>query len=241
MLDIVGTVTVAAVIGINLTVIANALPVRRATLIAFAAAAGGWIGLAAAMSSRGVFAGPTPFPVIGLFAVLPLAAVATLSATVSPFRTALMSVPLPLLIGLNTSRVFGALFLLLAADGRLSGPFPYSAGWGDIITGALALPLAWQVAQRAGPRTGAIALWNLFGAADLVVAVILGVTSAPDSPLRIFDVGTGAAAMQGLPWSMVPTVLVPFYLILHGVIFAKLRALPAERLVDPVRLAGRSA
>jgi hypothetical protein len=39
--------------------------------------------------------------------------------------------PPPLLIGLNAGRVFGVFFLLLAATGRMGGPFPFSAGWGE--------------------------------------------------------------------------------------------------------------
>jgi hypothetical protein len=30
--------------------------------------------------------------------------------------------------------------------------------------------------------------------------------------------------MQHLPWSFVPTVLVPLYLVMHGAIWAQLRA-----------------
>jgi hypothetical protein len=77
----------------------------------------------------------------------------------------MLSIPMPLMIGLNAGRVFAILFLLLAAAGRLAGPFPHFAGWGDIITGAFALPVAW-LAKDARPRhLNAIAAWDLFGAA----------------------------------------------------------------------------
>jgi hypothetical protein len=117
------------------------------------------------------------------------------------------------------------LFLLLAAAGRLAGPFPHFAGWGDIITGVFALPVAW-LAKDVRPRhLNAIAAWDLFGAADLVLAITLGVTSAEGSPLQIFTAAPGSAAIQQLPWSFVPTVLVPFWLILHAIIWAQLRRL----------------
>jgi hypothetical protein len=67
-----------------------------------------------------------------------------------------------------------------------------------------------------------IAAWNLFGTADLVNAIALGVLSAEGSPLQIFHAAPGSAAVQQLPWSFVPTVLVPLYLILHAVIWAQL-------------------
>jgi hypothetical protein len=74
--------------------------------------------------------------------------------------------------------------LLLAAAGRLAGPFPHFTGWGDIITGVFALPVAW-LARDVRPRhLNAIAAWDLFGAADLVLAITLGVTSAEGSPLQ---------------------------------------------------------
>jgi hypothetical protein len=136
-----------------------------------------------------------------------------------------MSIPMPLMIGLNAGRVFAILFLLLAAEGRLAGPFPHFAGWGDIITGVFALPVAWLATDAQTRHLNAIAAWDLFGAADLLLAITLGVTSAEGSPLQIFHAAPGSAAMQQLPWSFVPTVLVPFWLILHAIIWAQLRRL----------------
>lgn len=51
--------------------------------------------------------------------------------------------------------------------------------------------------------------------------VSVGITSAEGSPLQLFS-GPGSEAMQHAPWSFVPTVLVPIWLILHGVIAAQL-------------------
>jgi len=137
-------------------------------------------------------------------------------------------VPTGLLVGLNTSRVLGIFFLALAADGRLGGPFPQSAGWGDILTGALAIPLAFALARGKAGR-GAIVAWNTFGALDLVVAVALGVVSADGSPLQMIYAAGGSGAIQALPWALIPTVLVPFYLIVHGVIFLQLRETASAR------------
>jgi hypothetical protein len=53
-----------------------------------------------------------------------------------------------------------------------------------------------------------LALWNVFGALDLVVAIALGVMSAPGTPLQVFIDGPGTLAMGQLPWVMVPVVLV---------------------------------
>ena len=40
--------------------------------------------------------------------------------------------------------------------------------------------------------------------------------------LRVAGAGVGSEGVQMLPWSLLPSVLVPMYLIVHGVIFAQL-------------------
>jgi hypothetical protein len=219
MLDYVGTVLITAVMVVAINAVVSSLPVTRPRRIAAALVVGLWVGLAAASANVGLFAGPVPY--IGFFVFFPLVAVAAL-ATFSPaWRAALIGLPTPLLIGLNATRVVGVLFLLLAATGRLSGPFPLSAGWGDIATGVLAVPALW-LALRPSPNYALLAAWNTIGTLDLIGAVALGVMSAQGSPAQIFDVGAGSMAMQALPWAFVPSVLVPFYLIVHGILFVQL-------------------
>jgi hypothetical protein len=55
-----------------------------------------------------------------------------------------------------------------------------------------------------------------------VLAIGFGITSAEGSPLQLFP-GPGSEAMQHAPWSFVPTVLVPIWLILHAIIAVQLR------------------
>src|SRR6516165_3214098 len=58
--------------------------------------------------------------------------------------------------------------------GELSGVFAIPAGVGDVLTGLFAPLVAyWWVARTLYARTAAI-VWNLFGMADLVNAVLLG-------------------------------------------------------------------
>jgi hypothetical protein len=154
----------------------------------------------------------------------PLLATAAIVLSAPAARRALSTIPLPMLVGLNAVRLGGILFVLLAFAGRLSGPFPYIAGLGDFATGAGAIPVAWLAARETGPRDRLIAAWNTFGMVDLIVAVALGLISRNGSPLQLIYAGVGSAAMQTLPWAFVPTVLVPFFLIAHGIIFAHLGA-----------------
>lgn len=243
MLDFIGTIIVVGVMVANINAVVSSLALSPARRIAAALAAGLWIGLAAASAHVGLLAVARPFPYIGLFVAFPIAVVAVLMALSQTWRAALLRLPTPLLVGLNVSRVAGALFLLLAVAGRLSGPFPFSAGWGDIITGALALPVIWLASRRPHVGHSLMMGWNLFGTLDLVLALIFGVTSAQNSPLQIFDVGVGSTAVQMLPWSLIPTVLVPFYLVLHGIVFVQLRqaAKNQGRSIDPARISAAGA
>jgi hypothetical protein len=228
MLDFIGTVITAALMVVVVNALTIFMDVSRAAKIALAAAIGVWIGLAAAVAQAGWLPISRPIPVVGLFVMVPLVATAWPAA-----RTAMLSIPLPVMVGLNVARVFAVLFLMLAAEGRLSGPFPYSAAWGDIITGAAAVPLLWLLKDGGARHATAIAVWNLFGAADLVLAIGFGVTSAEGSPLQLFA-APGSEAMQHAPWSFVPTVLVPIWLILHAIIAVNLRSAKLRQDVSVV-------
>jgi len=220
MLDFLGTIATAGLMVFVVSTLLVHLETSRASKVVLAALLGLWIGVAAAAGGAGWMAIPRPVPVMGLFVAAPLLAAAI--ATAWPrARKAMLGLPLPLLVGLNIGRVFAVLFLLLAAQGRLSGPFPYSAAWGDIITGALALPVLWLAKQPA--RHGVVLhAWNAFGMLDLVAAIVLGVMSAANSIIQVFP-PPGSEAMQHLPWSFVPSVLVPIWMIMHAIVFVRLR------------------
>jgi len=223
MLDLIGITALGAAVALNLNAILAVLPMAPAQKLTTATLAGLWIGAAVALASTGIFAATTtPVPVIGLAVALPLVAAALAALGSGKVRDAFMGLPLHLLVGLNIMRSIGAFFLLLALQDRLSGPFPQSAGWGDVVTGVVAIPLTLAIARDPGGHRGWLLAWNVFGALDLIAALALGVTSAPGSPLQLFGGAVGSTAVTALPWAIIPTVLVPFYLILHGVIFARL-------------------
>jgi len=224
MLDFLGFIATAALMVLAVNAVITFMDISPRAKLTLATLCGLWIGLAAAAGAAGMLVVSRPFPVIGLFVAAPLAAAAVAAAWPGA-RAALLTIPMPLMIGLNAGRVFAILFLLLAAEGRLAGPFPYFAGLGDIITGVFALPVARLANNAERKHFAAIAAWDLFGTADLVLAIALGVTSAEGSPLQVFTTAPGSAAMQQLPWSFVPTVLVPFWLVLHAIIWAQLRRL----------------
>lgn len=234
MLDLIGAIVGLSAVGINLVAFTHALPGTAARRLSLAAIGGAWVGLASGLGAAGKFAfsPDNPVPLIGVLFAVPLLVVGVLAISSQRARAALLAVPMPLLIGLNSLRVLGVLFLLLAAAGRLSGPFPYFAGLGDIITGVVAIGLALRVARSERPPWAAVRSWNIFGSADLILAVSLGILSAQGSPLQLIHAGAGSEAMQYLPYCLVPSVLVPFYLITHAIVAAQVAAARhAERAV----------
>ncbi len=219
MLEIAGTILTATALAALLAAVVCTIPVRLTSRLALAAAGGAWVGVAIAVAASGALAVPV---VLGVLFASPLVAAAAFALAFPAVRSAMLAIPVPLIIGLNVFRLLGAEFLMLAIVGRLGGPFPLSAGWGDIVTGALAIPVA-ILATRVRTNDARILAWNTFGTLDLMVAVLLGITSANGSALQFIHAGVGSAAMQTLPWSLVPTVLVPLFLIGHGIVFAHAR------------------
>jgi len=161
-------------------------------------------------------------PVFGLAIAASIAVLLALAGAVPPARRALGTIPLPALIALNVIRVGGFLFLLLFAAGRLSAPFAPSAGWGDIITGVAAPPVAWALAGGARHARGLVLAWNSFGLLDLLVASSLGMTSALGSPLQLFFQSPGSAAMATWPWALIPAFLVPQLIVQHLAVYWRL-------------------
>jgi hypothetical protein len=224
MLDLIGTVIALTAIAVILTSILSTLALRLSQRIVLAALVGIWVGLATGAAVGGASASPGQGP-IALFVLLAPLVVTGAVALLSPgVRSTLLAIPMPLLIGLSTFRIGGVLFVVLAEAGRLAGPFPYLAGWGDVITGVFAIPAAWAAAHGIANHRGRILAWNSFGTLDLLVAAVLGVTSRNGSPLQLIHAGVGSAGLTHFPWSLVPTVLVPYFLISHLVVFAQLRS-----------------
>jgi hypothetical protein len=221
MLDFIGMIVTAALMVLVVNALTTFMDVSGVAKVTLAAVIGVWIGIAAAAAGAGWLTISRPVPVVGLFVLVPLLAAALATAWPAACN-AMLSIPMPVMVALNIVRVFAVLFLMLALEGRLTGPFPYSAAWGDIITGVAAVPVLWLLKNGGARHTTAIAAWNLFGAADLMLAIGFGITSAEGSPLQLFP-GPGSKAMQHVPWSFVPTVLVPIWLILHGIIAVQLR------------------
>jgi hypothetical protein len=236
MLDVIAALTTSAVLVIFLIMLIGAASLRPAARAYAYGIAAAWVVLMIGITASGGFApgaiGPVPGPMLG-FAALVIGGLAAWFWWPA-FRDTLLALPLSALIGINAFRIAGVFFLILFAQGRLSAPFAQSAGWGDIITGLVAIPLAAMTAAGTFPSRRLIAAWNAFGALDLFAAILLGALSSPGAPFRLFTEGPGTVVMATLPWVMAPTILVPLWLLVHLTIARRLRAAPS---LHPLALA----
>lgn len=229
MLDVVGALLLGAICTADVAALIGLAAIRPAAKVVAFVIAAAWFSLIFTIGAMGGFgpgvAGPFPAPVIPFLILLIGGLVAWFARPA--FRSALLSIPLWALVGVNAFRVVGVCFLILHQQGRLAAPFAISAGWGDIITGLGAIPLAAAAGGRGKLPRWLLTAWTAFGTLDLVVAVTLGALSAPGTPFHVFTEAPGTVAMGTLPWVGIPALLVPLYLIIHLTIAARLRAVGA--------------
>jgi len=218
MLVFTGALLLGAATAIIICTVTAAMSAGLSARLAVAGIAGAWVALAVTLAATA----PTARLLLPALFFAPLAAIVVVLGSSRAARNALGSIPVHLVISLNAMRLFGVLFLVLAAVGGLAGPFPYAAGIGDIITGAFAVPAA-SMAARGILNDRRVIAWNVFGLLDLIVAVTLGVTSRNDSPLQLIHAGVGSAAISALPWALISLVLVPLYIVGHLLIFSHIR------------------
>lgn len=174
---------------------------RWAWLTGSAAIALLWLAGIALLASNDFFRNTVFPPRIPLAIVLTLALgyALLLSRT---FRAIVAAIPMHWLIGIQTFRILGGVFLIRYAQGDLPGAFALPAGIGDVLTGALAPLVAyWCYTGKSYARTAAIA-WNLFGMADLINAVAIGFLLG----------GTGIV----FPIVLIPIYAVPRAFLIHS-------------------------
>ncbi|MGA7778027.1 MAG: hypothetical protein WCA85_10005 [Paraburkholderia sp.] len=224
-LDLIGAITLTAISALVGGVYIHFLRWSAARRMMMAAAGVAWFALIVVCGATGAFdavhgIGPAG---VGVSVLIPFAILAFGSSRAGPLRDAATAIPTPVLIGLHAVRVLGAFFLLLYAEGRLPAPDAPVAGWGDVLIGLTALPVAYLAAVKAPGWRTIVLVWNALGLFDLVVAIGLGVASSPGLPFSIATSGADTNVMTTLPWILIPSFLVPLLAYLHVLLFQQLR------------------
>jgi hypothetical protein len=174
----------------------------------------GWAAITIVLASRGLFVQPDvpSVPPVGIalvVALLGLAVSLTASASLRSLLTNQAN-----LIRLNVWRLLGAVFVMLMFTGQMPALWALPAGIGDLIVGATAPWIARQMDTPQGPRRAV--MFHLFGLADLVVAIGLGIMTSP-GPAQVFHTTPTSELVTLFPLVLVPTFLVPLALALHVV------------------------
>jgi hypothetical protein len=171
-----------------------------------------WAILTTLLARRGFFRPPdlTSPPPIGITLTLVLLVLAV-CLLVSPSLRRLLTNQRNLIL-LNLWRLVGAVFLVLMANGQMPALWALPAGIGDVIVGVAAPWIARRVDTPKGSRAAII--FNLFGMADLIVAVGLGVMTSP-GPAQVFYTTPTSELATRFPLALVPTFLVPLAFVLH--------------------------
>ena len=118
------------------------------------------------------------------------------------------------LIRLNVWRLVGAVFLVLMFAGQMPALWALPSGIGDVIVGLAAFSVANRLDRPGGRRLAII--FNLFGLADLVVAIGLGIMTNT-GPAQVFHTTPTSELATQFPLALVPTFLVPLAFVLHFV------------------------
>ena len=151
------------------------------------------------------------------------------SSTVSRIIDA---VPQEWLVAVQLYRALGVIFLVLYFSGKIPGLFAWPAGLGDIAVGLLAPVVALAYARDPLANAGTVQMWNLFGIADLIVAVSTGFLTSP-SPLQLFAFDNPNELPTVFPLVLVPVYLVPLSIVLHLASLTKLRRTALRTISAP--------
>jgi len=220
--DVIGAVELTmsgAILVATLSILAGHDIAHR---LRYAAILTGWFVIVAILATTGVLGnGGVGAPGLGVTVAAPIALMCISMMYVPSLRLALDRADLSILAGVHVVRVLGVSFLILWSSHRLPAPFAPVAGGGDVLAGLAAAPVAWLVYRQARGWRTALLAWNVFGIADLIAAVSLGVLSSP-GPLRRIFAEPGAGLMSTLPWLLIPAFIVPLLFTLHVAIFYRL-------------------
>jgi hypothetical protein len=227
-------VTLLILIGMNRALAqANWASAERLAIVRWAAVILiGWLGLAVGLSWLEVYRGSAErFPTIQFGLLSPMLVGGLLLWRSRTLRRVLDAVPQPWIIGIQLFRFIGVIFLVLYGADQMPGSFAWPAGSGDAAVGLLAPIVALSYARNPAANRRMAAAWNLFGIADLLVAVAMGFLTSP-SPLQLLALDAPNELISAFPLVLIPVYIVPLAILLHVISLMKLWR--AASRVEPV-------
>ena len=135
-----------------------------------------------------------------------------------PFRLWIGSLDERPLVLLHTWRMLGMGFVFLYFHGKLPALFALPSGLGDAVAAAGALFLGMALYSGKPVAVWKKHVWNTFGLLDFIVAIGAGVVTR-----TMWNGGIPSTAMGEFPLALIPGFIVPFYIIIHFMLFLKWR------------------
>jgi hypothetical protein len=174
-----------------------------------------WAALAWTAAINGLFrTGYSPLPLLPAAIFLPVIVGTPLLLLSKRVGQMLDATPATWLIALQIYRTLGVQWLVFWMRGLLPAVFALPAGTGDVLTGLFALPAAIAVAASTAKGRRAGIIWNIFGIADFVVAITMGMITTPGQfQLMVPDVSS--IGVDAFPNVLTPAFVVPSSILLH--------------------------
>jgi len=176
-----------------------------------------WIVGTVVLAASGVLA--TNDLLMPVLIIIPVAGFALAYQTNPAFRSTVLALDTGILVILHSWRMLGLGFVFLYAYDVLPGLFAWLAGLGDALAAVGATLIGIKLLRGSVVTKQALQLWNSFGLLVFLIAATVGM--ALRSSWSGSEITTDPMAF--LPLSLIPTLVVPFYMITHLIIFLQLR------------------
>jgi hypothetical protein len=196
---------------------------RRTTWLAIMVPFTLWAAVARTAAINGVLrTSASPLPLLPLAIFVPVIIGAPLLLLSKRVGQLLDAIPTTWLVAIQLYRFFGSQWLAYWLLGLLPGPWALPAGTGDVLTGLFAVPAAIALATGTAEGRKAAILWNIFGIADLVVAIALGMIISPGR-FQLIVPNILSIGIDGYPNVLTPAFVVPGSILLHALSLRQLR------------------
>jgi hypothetical protein len=204
-------------------------PAPERIVVRVALAIAGWLAVTGTVAATGFLSDFDARPPRIAFVLAPVLIATVLLARSRRLGSLLPHVPITWPIGAQAFRVVVELMLWwFYAAGMVPRQMTFEGMNFDVVTGLLALPVAFGLARLGWPRAIGIA-YNVLGLALLITIVTVALLSVP-GPLRVFMNEPANALPATFPFVWLPTFLVPAALFLHLVSLRQLLGKSGDRV-----------